>query len=52
MSESNSTRPQEVLIPVNFSVFLYLNLVSLLSYSFGVAVILALRRCPRMDPKA
>ena len=41
-----------MLIPVNFSVFLYLNLASLLSYSLGVFVILALRRCPRMDPKA
>ena len=52
MSDGNNTNPKDMLILVDFQVFLYVNLVALLSYFLGVFVILALRRCPRMDPKA
>ena len=52
MSERVNASPKNVLIPVDFSVFLYLNMISLYIYLLGVIAILFLRRCPRMDPKA
>ena len=37
---------------VEFRITFIINLVAIITYSLGVVTILAVRKCPKMDPKA